>query len=282
METDALLILFPNRSKYLLKKVWQILVASIILISILIGIFYFALSTIFQQKRISIIKNDFINNMTHELKTPISTISLACEALSDKELGADEKRRTNYVRMIGQENSRLALLVENVLKSAIWDSGDFELKLKKVKFNSLVEDVIRSIEIQVKSRGGVITSSFDASDDLIQADKVLITNLVFNLLDNAIKYSKEKPEIHVSTEIKGNSISLMIEDNGIGISKVDQKKIFEKFYRVPTGNIHNVKGFGLGLNYVKEIVEKHGGAITFSSKLGIGSKFTVSIPLFKK
>jgi len=282
METDALLILFPNRSKYLLKKVWQILVASIILISILIGIFYFALRTIFQQKRISIIKNDFINNMTHELKTPISTISLACEALSDGELGADEKRRTNYVRMIGQENSRLALLVENVLKSAIWDSGDFELKLKKVKFNFLIEDVIRSIEIQVKSRGGIITSSFDTGDDLILADKVLITNLVFNLLDNAIKYSKEIPEIHVSTEIKGSSMSLTIEDNGIGISKVDQKKIFEKFYRVPTGNIHNVKGFGLGLNYVKEIVEKHGGAITFSSKLGIGSKFTVSIPLFKK
>ena len=282
MESDLLLILFPNRAKYLLQKVWQILVASFILISILIGIFYLTLSTIFKQKRISIIKNDFINNMTHELKTPISTISLACEALSDKEMELDEKRRSNYVRMINQENSRLGLLVENVLKSAVWDSGDFELKRKKIKLNKIVEDVIESIEIQVKNRGGILTSSFTTSDDIIEGDKVHITNLVFNLLDNAIKYSKNLPEIHVSTEIKGTNIGLTVEDKGIGISKIDQKKIFEKFYRVPTGNIHNVKGFGLGLNYVKEIVQKHGGKMVFTSKLGHGSKFTVYLPLTKK
>jgi two-component system phosphate regulon sensor histidine kinase PhoR len=281
MESDLLLILFPNRAKYLLKKVWQILVASFILISILIGIFYFALSTIFKQKRISIIKNDFINNMTHELKTPISTISLACEALSDKDMQVNEKRRDTYVRMINQENARLGLLVENVLKSAVWDSGDFELKRKKIKLNAVVNDVVNSIEIQVKNKGGILTTSFTAEPDIIEGDKVHITNLIFNLLDNAIKYSKDSPEIHVSTEIKGTNIGLTVEDNGIGISKIDQKKIFEKFYRVPTGNIHNVKGFGLGLNYVKEIVQKHGGKLIFTSKLGQGSRFTVFLPLTK-
>jgi two-component system, OmpR family, phosphate regulon sensor histidine kinase PhoR len=282
MESDLLLILFPNRAKYLLKKVWQILVASFILISILIGIFYFTLSTIFKQKRISIIKNDFINNMTHELKTPISTISLACEALSDQDMTIDEKRRSNYVRMINQENSRLGLLVENVLKSALWDSGNFDLKRKKISLNSIVHDVVNSIEIQVKNRGGIITTSFTKETDTIEGDKVHITNLVFNLLDNAIKYSKDQPEIYVSTEIKGTNIVLIVEDKGIGISKIDQKKIFEKFYRVPTGNIHDVKGFGLGLNYVKEIVQKHGGKLFFTSKLGLGSKFSIYLPLNKK
>lgn len=282
MESDLLLILFPNRAKYLLKKVWQILVASFILISILIGIFYFTLSTIFKQKRISIIKNDFINNMTHELKTPISTISLACEALSDQDMTIDEKRRSNYVRMINQENSRLGLLVENVLKSALWDSGNFDLKRKKISLNSIVNDVVNSIEIQVKNRGGIITTSFTKETDTIEGDKVHITNLVFNLLDNAIKYSKDQPEIYVSTEIKGTNIVLIVEDKGIGISKIDQKKIFEKFYRVPTGNIHDVKGFGLGLNYVKEIVQKHGGKLFFTSKLGLGSKFSIYLPLNKR
>ena len=282
MESDLLLILFPNRAKYLLKKVWQILVASFILISILIGIFYFTLSTIFKQKRISIIKNDFINNMTHELKTPISTISLACEALSDQDMTFDEKRRSNYVRMINQENSRLGLLVENVLKSALWDSGNFDLKRKKISLNSIVNDVVNSIEIQVKNRGGIITTSFTKETDTIEGDKVHVTNLVFNLLDNAIKYSKDQPEIYVSTEIKGTNIVLIVEDKGIGISKIDQKKIFEKFYRVPTGNIHDVKGFGLGLNYVKEIVQKHGGKLFFTSKLGLGSKFSIYLPLNKK
>ncbi len=279
LDTDSLLILFPNRAQYLLKKMWQILSLSIILIVILIAIFFFALSTIFNQKRISIIKNDFINNMTHELKTPISTISLACEALSDKDLGLDEKRRNTYVKMINQENNRLGLLVENVLKSSIWNSSNFNLNLEKIDLNSVIEEVTKSIEIQVNKKKGTLTSALTSKNCFILADKIHITNLLFNLLDNAIKYSKEIPDIHVSTEIIGTNVGLTVEDKGIGISKLDQKKIFEKFYRVPTGNLHNVKGFGLGLNYVQEIVEKHNGRINFTSKLGVGSRFIVQIPL---
>ena len=216
--------------------------------------------------------------MTHELKTPISTISLACEALSDKDMSSNESVRSNYVGMISQENKRLGLLVESVLKSATWDKGDLKLKKEEFDLHQTINAVVDNILIQVESKSGTISKALSASKSTIKADQVHITNLINNLLDNANKYSPEKPEISISTENYKEGILLVVADNGQGIKRENLTKVFEKFYRVPTGNVHNVKGFGLGLNYVKAIIERHGGEISASSVYGKGTKFNIYIP----
>jgi two-component system phosphate regulon sensor histidine kinase PhoR len=271
-------VYFPNQKGYLLKTMWMMLFTSVLLLVIIVWAFTYTIQTIFKQKKLSEVKNDFISNMTHELKTPISTISLACEALSDKDISNSEASQSNYVNMISQENKRLGSLVERVLKSATWNNEDLKLKKENVDFHQLINKVIDNISIQISSKGGEITTSLNASESNLMVDKVHITNLIYNLLDNANKYTPEKPIIHIVTENMKEGILLSVSDNGIGIKKENLNKIFDKFYRVPTGNVHNVKGFGLGLNYVKAIVAKHNGEINCTSVYQKGSTFKIYLP----
>lgn len=271
-------IYFPNQKGYLLKTMWTILLTSIILLIIIIFAFTYTIQTIFKQKKLSEIKNDFISNMTHELKTPISTISLACEALNDKDISNDNNIKSTYINMISQENKRLGLLVESVLKSATWDKAELKLKLEEFDLHLVMHDVVDNIKIQVSSKNGVINKSLKATTSVVFADKVHITNMIYNLLDNANKYSPSNPEITLTTENIRHGILITVSDNGIGIKKENLNKIFEKFYRVPTGNVHNVKGFGLGLSYVKALIDKHQGEIQVTSELGKGSCFKIYIP----
>ncbi len=278
-----LLLHFPHKTSFLIKNLVFLLVASAVLIVIIIISFAATIFIIFRQKKIQEIKNDLINNITHELKTPISTISLACQAMGDPDLKEIPSMRDRYVDMIAEENKRLGMLVENVLQSAVFDRGEVELKLRKVDMHQKVERVLQSLEMQTQSRGIQMVRNLDAKQFVVEADEVMVTNLVFNLVDNAIKYSrKQEGSVVVSTWNQDPYFCIEIADNGIGISKDDQKRIFDKLYRVPTGNVHNVKGYGLGLSYVKSIVESHHGHIQVKSQLNEGSRFTVSLPLKQK
>lgn len=279
VDSDKLLLYFPNQSNYLLQNLTKILVLSFLLVLILILLFYTSISTIFKQKRLSRVKNDFINNMTHELKTPISTIGLACEALNDDTLAINPGRRKSYVGMIQDENKRLSVLVDNVLKSAIWDSAELKLKVELADVHEIIQKVAGSFKIQLSKKSGALKLDLAASNSTAQVDKVHFSNVIFNLLDNANKYTPDKPFIEIRTFNEDNFIGLTIQDNGIGISKEDQKKIFDKFYRVSTGNLHDVKGFGLGLSYVKRVVEMHGGVIQMKSAPGKGTTITIKLKI---
>lgn len=278
IKPQFLSIYFPNKSSYLLSSMWLLLVVSIAFMLVLIFSFYYTISTIFRQKKLSEIKNDFISNMTHEFKTPISTISLACEVLSDQSVEKSQERVSNYVKMIGDENKRLSLLVENILQTAILDKGQFKLKIQPIDIHTLIEQTITNIKLQVENKEGTITTQLEAEKAVVYADRVHVTNIVFNLIDNALKYTYEKPHINIRTRSASEGIYISVRDNGIGISRENQRRIFDTMYRVPTGNIHNVKGFGLGLSYVKAVVEKHGGSISVESELERGSEFTVYLP----
>ncbi len=257
---------------------WFMLLVSGAFMIILVFSFYYTISTIFRQKKLSEIKNDFISNMTHEFKTPISTISLACEVLNDKAIEKSPERTSNYVKMISDENKRLSLLVENILQTAILDKGEFKLKIQSTDIHTLIEQTIANIKIQVENKEGEITTELNAELPVINADRVHITNIIFNLIDNAIKYSNQNPVINIATRSNKHGIFISIKDNGIGISKENQHRIFDTMFRVHTGNVHNVKGFGLGLSYVKAVVEKHGGSIKVESELNKGSTFIVYLP----
>jgi len=216
--------------------------------------------------------------MTHEFQTPISTISLACQALSDKDIPRSNQMYNDYIQIIGDENFRLGEMAEKILQTAILEKGNLHLRAETIDVHTLIGDAIHRIAIQIEIRDGVITQSLHAKHPLINADKVHLSNVIFNLLDNANKYSPRKPQILVSTADADNGIYISITDKGMGISKANLKRIFEKLYRVPTGDVHNVKGFGLGLSYVKFIAEKHGGSINVESEQGKGSTFTLFLP----
>ncbi len=279
IKPQFLSVYFPDQRNYLLSSMGFMLVISGAFMIVIVFSFYYTVSTIFKQKKLSEIKNDFISNMTHEFKTPISTISLACEVLNDKTFEKSPERVSNYVKMIGDENKRLSLLVENILQTAILDKGEFKLKIQSIDIHSLIEQTIANIKLQVENKEGEITIELKATRPIINADRVHVTNIIFNLIDNALKYSRGKPKIKIGTHNDEAGIFISVTDNGIGISKENQKRIFDTMYRVPTGNIHNVKGFGLGLSYVKAVVEKHGGSISIESELGKGSAFTVYLPI---
>jgi two-component system, OmpR family, phosphate regulon sensor histidine kinase PhoR len=275
---DYLMIYFPEQDKYIFNNLWVMLTTSGFFTLIIILTFYYTINTIIKQKKLSEIKNDFISNMTHELKTPISTISLACQALSDPDVNRNEETAKKYTRMIREENKRLGSLVENVLQSALFDHADFEFQPEKVDMHQVIDKVSKSMQMLLDQKKGKIVLLLEAKDPVIEADKTHITNMVNNLVENAIKYTPDLPEIIIRTKGNKTHFTISIEDNGLGISREQQKRIFEKMYRVPTGNIHNVKGFGLGLSYVKAIVEKHRGNIRVESEKGVGSTFTVSLP----
>ncbi len=270
---------FSNQTNYLLGTMWFMLSSSSAIILLLIASFYYTVATIMRQKKLSEIKNDFIGNMTHEFKTPISTISLACEVLNDDSIEKSKDKIANYVNVISEENKRLSTLVENILQTAILDKGEFKLKKESIDVHYIIEKAIENIRLQIEKKGGNISTDLKATQNFITADKVHLTNVIYNLIDNAIKYTEQIPQISVATANKENGILVSVKDNGIGISKENQKKIFDTLYRVPTGNIHNVKGFGLGLSYVKAVIEKHGGNISVESESGKGSCFNIFFPL---
>jgi two-component system phosphate regulon sensor histidine kinase PhoR len=255
---------------------------SLLLIILILMLFVYIIKIIVWQNRLSEMKNNFINNMTHEIKTPISTISLACEALTDEAIKKNEILSNNYLKVINEENKRLGGIAEKILQSAILEDGDFTLNREKFELHKIIENVINNMSLQVEVKDGKIIKDFQAKRTWLNADKMHITNMISNLLDNANKYSPRRPVIKISTHNYQEGIKLTIEDNGIGISHENQKKIYDKLYRVPTGNIHNVKGFGLGLSYVKAIVEKHGGYVTVESEINKGSKFNIYLPFSTK
>ncbi len=275
-------IYFPKRSGYLLRATSITIIPTIILTFLLIGIFVYTIMVIFKQKKLSMIKNDFINNMTHELKTPISTISLASQMLEDGSITNTPKTIEHLSKIINQESKRLSFQVEKVLQMAVFNEGRLKFKFKEFDVNKMIGSVAGNFELRVKNKKGNLNVAIEAQNPIIKGDEVHITNVVFNLLDNAMKYSKEFPKIKILTENKNGFVVISVEDKGIGIAKEHQSQIFDRFYRVPTGNVHNVKGFGLGLSYVKKIVDSHNGTIKVESTLNKGTKFSIFLPQIKE
>lgn len=274
-----LVVNFPTKDQFLFKKIFATLSSSIVLLLIIITCFSYAIFIILKQKKISELKSDFINNMTHEFKTPIATVSLASEALSDPDIAKQKVNVTKYLGVIKDETKRLEVQVERVLQAATMEKGELSINKTKVDIHQLLNDCIEKANIQIDAKNGSITSKLNATKYFSFIDGHHFYNAITNLLDNAIKYTDKAPKIHISTSSQNNRLQILIRDNGIGITSDQQKHIFEKFYRVPTGNIHNVKGFGLGLNYVYYVVSAHQGIITVQSELGEGSSFNIDLPL---
>jgi two-component system phosphate regulon sensor histidine kinase PhoR len=275
---ETLKLYFPTKSSVLWADVLPQMISSIIFTSLVLFCFIYTLSVIFRQKKISEITNDFINNMTHEFKTPIATISLAADSINSPVIIKEESKIRKFIGIIKQENKRMLNQVEKVLQMALLEKDDFELKLTGVHMNEVVSLAAQNSELQVSRNNGKIEVELDAAPDLIEGDITHISNIINNLLDNANKYSPESPEIKVSTNNVKEGVEVRIEDKGLGMSKEAIKHIFDKFYRVHTGNRHDIKGFGLGLSYVKAMVNAHKGTIKVDSELGKGSTFTLFFP----
>jgi two-component system, OmpR family, phosphate regulon sensor histidine kinase PhoR len=246
---------------------------------IVIFFFVYTLFVILRQKRLSEIQKDFINNMTHEFKTPISTIAISSEVLRDPGIVHAPERLLNYATIIQNENNRLKQQVERVLQMARFEKEDIGLKKETVNVHDLIREATKNSSLSLEEKHGKIQLQLDAPSCNALVDRLHFTNVFYNLLDNAIKYTSTAPEIHISTRNSNSTLLVEIKDNGVGISEENQKKIFHRFYRVPTGNLHDIKGFGLGLNYVKSIVEAHKGKISVASEPGKGSTFKIAIPI---
>jgi len=273
-----ILLQFPLSSLLLKENSTIYFVISLILIILILILFSLSLRALFRKEKLDEMKNDFINNMTHEIKTPIATISLACEMLQDPNIGNDPASNRTYIGIIGDENRRMRMLVETILQSSKMSSKNFQLNLKEIDLNATVESVAANFQLQIANRSGSLTCSLEAHPSTVIGDELHITNMIYNLIDNAIKYSPSQLEIAVSTRNEGSNIVLVVKDHGLGISKEDQKHIFERFYRVSTGNVHDVKGFGIGLSYVHQVVTLHKGTIAIDSTPGEGTAFTITLP----
>ncbi len=271
-------VIFPTKTKWLWRSVLPLIILSLILTGIILGCFYYVVTVIFRQKKLSEIKNDFVNNMTHEFKTPIATINLASDSILSPKVLADQSRIQRFIGIIKEENKRMLSQVEKVLQMALLDKQDFQLNIKSVDIHEIIQKAVENIDLQVSQRNGTIIKSLNAKKSVLTADQTHLTNIIYNLLDNANKYSAETPQIRISTKDVHHGIEIQVIDNGIGMSKDNQKMVFEKFFRVPTGNLHNVKGFGLGLSYVKAMAEAHKGWIKLDSELNKGSTFTLFLP----
>jgi signal transduction histidine kinase len=275
----SLKVQFKNMDAYILKSMSFMLSMSVLLTVFLILAFIIALWAIVKQKKISEIRSDFINNITHEFKTPISTIGLAIDSIDNPKIIDNKKQVKYFTQIIREENYRMNQLVENVLRAALLDRKNLKQNIDVVDLHELIHRAVNHTQLQIESRNGSLALHLDAEKSVIEADATQVLNAIMNLLDNAIKYSKDAPEINISTRQSGNRIICSIEDKGIGMSHEVQRKIFDRFYRYTDGNIHDVKGHGLGLAFVKAIVDAHNGRISVESELGKGSRFEVIIPL---
>lgn len=274
-----LLLTFPQKKKFLFSELIGICILSIIFTLIIIIAYASALNQLIKQRQISLIKTDFINNMTHEFKTPIATINLALDAIKNPKIIDDKEKVLRYLQMIKDENKRMHAQVENVLRISKLEKKELDINKESANIHDIIEDAIEHVNLIVDDRNGTITTHFDANRTSVLLNDVHFTNVIVNILDNAIKYSPEEPVIDIYTENVKDFVIVKIKDQGLGMSKVAQKRIFEKFYREHTGDLHNVKGHGLGLAYVKRIIEDHNSQIFVESEKGKGSTFIIKVPL---
>lgn len=267
-----------NKTTYLINSMGIWMYSSISLL-VLLSVFTFIIVSIVKGKRLSDLKKDFVNNMTHELKTPIANISVASEAIRNKNIQMDESKLKKYADIIYNENVRLHNLVDRVLQISAIEKQDESLSFEKVNIHTIITTVLVSFEPLLQQRNGTMNSNLNAEQCILQADKTHISNVIYNLIENAIKYSNNNPEIRINTSNNKNGINIEISDKGIGIAKENQQRIFEQFFRGETGNVHNTKGHGIGLSYVKLIIEKHKGLLTFKSKKDKGTTFNIFLPI---
>jgi two-component system phosphate regulon sensor histidine kinase PhoR len=276
---EFLVVIVPHERSIILKELVFFIIGAILFTIIIAAAFFLTIRTLLRQKKLSEIKNDFINNMTHEFKTPLATISLAVDALRNEKVAVDKEKSNYFTSIIKEENKRMNKQVETILQAALLDKQEVNLNLKKLSAHTLINAAINNISLPIQEKGGELQVRLNAAKDNIMADEVHFTNLINSLLDNAVKYSRDKPVVTVESSSNNKEIIIKIDDNGIGMNKETLSHIFEKFYRAHTGNVHNVKGFGLGLSYVKTMVEAHKGNIKAESVLGKGSSFIVTVPL---
>ena len=279
-QQGVLTVVFPDARRYVFRSLGFML-PSIVFTLILLLTFIITMILVFRQKKLSEVKNDFINTMTHEFKTPISSISLAAQMLGDEAVPKTPKMMSRLVDTINTETKRLRFQVEKVLQLSMYENQKANLNMVELNVNELIIGIIKTFTLKVEKNGGKIVSHLKAKDSVILADEMHITNVIFNLMDNAVKYKREDSQLELTVSTKNDSkyLYISIRDNGIGIKKENLKKIFEKFYRVGTGNRHDIKGFGLGLAYVKKIVTDHKGSVSADSDYGIGTTFTIKLPL---
>ena len=276
---EFLVVIVPHQGAIIFKEIFWFIIGTFLFTIIITTAFFITIRALLNQKKLSEIKSDFINNMTHEFKTPLATISLAVDALRNEKVIVDREKSAYFTNIIKEENNRMNRQVETILQAALLDKNAVELNLKRVSAKDLINSAINNILLPLKEKNGEIEIVFSATNDMILADEVHFTNLINNLLDNSVKYAQEENlRIKVSTCQENKTLKIKIEDNGIGMTKETLGRIFEKFYRAHTGNIHNVKGFGLGLSYVKTMVEAHKGTIKAESALGKGTCFLITIP----
>jgi len=274
----ALIVYFPNKNTWVWSSFIPTLLGTILFTGLILFCFSYTIWVIFRQKKISEMKTDFINNMTHEFKTPIATISLAADSITSPMVIDSHAKIERFSNIIKQENKRMLSQVEKVLQMALIDKHDFQLKLSDVNMHEVINQAIENVNLQVQRRGGQILKELHATEPVIHGDATHLSSVIHNLLDNANKYSPESPEISVLTRNVQSGLEVIVQDKGIGMTKEARKLIFEKFYRVPTGNLHDVKGFGLGLSYVKAITDAHHGKISVESEPGKGSSFVLFFP----
>ncbi|HEY2726597.1 MAG TPA: HAMP domain-containing sensor histidine kinase, partial [Parafilimonas sp.] len=279
MANENLFIIIPDFKTQVWQSLTWMIVFSALFTLIIIAAFYITVRTLLNQKKMSEIKSDFINNMTHEFKTPLATISLAVDALKNEKVIGDRTKWQYFNNIIKDENKRMNKHVETILQAALMEKQEFRLNITPIHIHELLPRIAENFQLQLQEKTGRAEFLLNAADDVIKVDEVHFTNIISNLIDNAIKYSKENLVIKLITHRTAKYFIIQVQDNGIGMSKETVKRVVEKFYRAHTGNIHNVKGFGLGMSYVKSVVDAHKGKIKVESTLGKGSTFTIEIPL---
>jgi two-component system phosphate regulon sensor histidine kinase PhoR len=277
---ETLIIVISDFKEFIFRSLGWMIAGAVLFTIIILAAFYITLRALLRQKKLSEIKSDFINNMTHELKTPLATISLAVDAIKNPKVINDPEKLDYFSTIIKDENKRMNKQVETILQAALLDRQEVQLRLKPLHVHAIVSSIAENFKLQLNERNGYAKLDLDALNDGVQGDEVHFTNMLSNLVDNAIKYSQEDvpPIVHISTRSTGKTLKIRIEDNGIGMNRETVSRIFEKFYRAHTGNIHNVKGFGLGLSYVKTMVDAHHGKIKVESSPGKGSVFIMEFP----
>jgi two-component system phosphate regulon sensor histidine kinase PhoR len=273
-----LVVVFPEANTYLYKSQAGLFIFSMLFTLFILVTFFITIRMILFQKKASEIKSDFINNMTHEFKTPIATINLASDSINNEKVIHNPDMVRSFLKIIKEENNRMNSQVERVLQMSLIEKKDFTIVKTELDIHAIINNAINKIKLQLQEKNGKITTELNADSFVIMGDEIHLTNVIVNLLENAVKYSKDEPEIRISTTGQPDGILISIEDNGIGMTKEQQSKIFEKFYRAEGGNVHNVKGFGLGLSYVKAVVDAHNGEIKVESRKNEGTKFTIFLP----